>query len=74
MNPTQPPRPIDNTPVTIDDAAELLGVRSTVLEELVRWGEIPSVTLDDQLAISRSTLDGLFDVGVGSGHDLELDL
>jgi hypothetical protein len=74
MNPIPAQRPVDQTHVSVDDAAEILGVNPTVLEDLIRWGELPSITVEDQLAITRATLDGLFDLGVGSEHDLDLDL
>lgn len=65
---------LDQTPIVINEAAELLGVRPSVLEGLALWGELPSTTIDGQLAISRATLDGLFDVGVGTDRDLDIDL
>jgi hypothetical protein len=74
MNPNPELPSLDQTPVVIDEAAEILGVRPSVLEDLTRWGELPSTTIDGQLAISRSTLDGLFDAGIGTERDLGLEL
>jgi hypothetical protein len=70
-----PPSPnLDHTPITIYEAADIVGVRPSVLEDLARWGELPSATIDGQLTISRATLDGLFDAGIGIDHSPEIDL
>jgi hypothetical protein len=74
MTTNLPSPDLDQTPITIYEAAELVGVRPSVLEDLARWGELPSTTIDGQLTISRSTLDGLFDAGIGIDHSREIDL